>query len=695
MGKTIKIGLIVVMLVAMSTVTVEAQDIIRSIDPKEALPGQVVTVELTATQNLGSPTFGEIVYLFENFPGSYVDGSERCITGCDGVEYNESIDAFVVVDLTPQDGFTVAYSISAPTISQTYYFNGSYQEFYTGATGNITGDDNITVTSTINVTTNVTEISWGFNQSIEISVTTPSGYPVVNATVSLIGAQTKHTYAEDVTGPNGTVVFTIRPSPLDEGKGGLIVYANYTYDNKTITNQTTIDVIAPANITYIYATARIEGTTNVLANKRIEVTYRVDSITAPLNYYGVLPNNTTDRGEFLLKFPTPNIGEQHDYYIYLTPVPSTEQKGKYVNVEYHTVIPGYVRITYGTTSVQANVPVRTTVYVLYPNNTVVQVFDDLTNTWSQHRSLDTTPKRADGVSKFKVKMQVMLGDKPYNLSDLEQALSGLGIDMTLPKEVYICVNDTNIAVMDSNGQACDYIPLNLDNSTAIFYVRSNAPTDPSELRPENTGIINITGWYNYTIIPGTQSKNNISNVVNLTDYDYADFEGTGYIAGEVLDGETMRSIAGATVYVKWFNGTTWVNATDFEGKPIITTTDEYGHYKLEVISGEIYRVYAEKVGYVGCAPSTDVAVELGKTSTADVVLIKEEEINPDPVPDDLEQLVTKYNPSFDWKTDTPTKDDVFEAVKNAVSSYFNTTDTAERQQIFNDVVSLVNLYFEL
>ena len=68
---------------------------------------------------------------------------------------------------------------------------------------------------------------------------------------------------------------------------------------------------------------------------------------------------------------------------------------------------------------------------------------------------------------------------------------------------------------------------------------------------------------------------------------------------------------------------------------------------------------------------------------------------PDSVNDTLEQLVSKYNPSFDWKTQIPSKDDVTQAVINAVAQYFTAFDDATKQDIFSDVVQLVMLYFNL
>jgi len=71
------------------------------------------------------------------------------------------------------------------------------------------------------------------------------------------------------------------------------------------------------------------------------------------------------------------------------------------------------------------------------------------------------------------------------------------------------------------------------------------------------------------------------------------------------------------------------------------------------------------------------------------------ELIPDDINDSLEQIVSRYNPSFDWKTQTPSRQDILQAVINAVIAYFSTSDVTERQEILNDVMGLVKLYFTL
>ncbi len=71
------------------------------------------------------------------------------------------------------------------------------------------------------------------------------------------------------------------------------------------------------------------------------------------------------------------------------------------------------------------------------------------------------------------------------------------------------------------------------------------------------------------------------------------------------------------------------------------------------------------------------------------------EITPDNIDDNLEKIVSKYNPAFDWKTQTPTRQDTLNAVINAVVQYFSTQNQTTKQEILNDVIQLVTLYFSL
>ena len=71
------------------------------------------------------------------------------------------------------------------------------------------------------------------------------------------------------------------------------------------------------------------------------------------------------------------------------------------------------------------------------------------------------------------------------------------------------------------------------------------------------------------------------------------------------------------------------------------------------------------------------------------------ELIPDNIDDVLEKIVSKYNPSFDWKTQTPSRQIVLQSVTNAVIAYFSTDDPTVKHEILGDVVQLVMLYFVL
>jgi len=114
-------------------------------------------------------------------------------------------------------------------------------------------------------------------------------------------------------------------------------------------------------------------------------------------------------------------------------------------------------------------------------------------------------------------------------------------------------------------------------------------------------------------------------------------------------------------------------------------------YHLQAPSAEGTYTFSGTYQSIGGSPASiggDTTVTVtSQTQTGETV--------PDSINDTLEQLVSKYNPSFDWKTQTPSKDDVTQAVINAVMQYFTPLDDATKQEIVGDVVQLVMLYFSL
>ncbi len=88
--------------------------------------------------------------------------------------------------------------------------------------------------------------------------------------------------------------------------------------------------------------------------------------------------------------------------------------------------------------------------------------------------------------------------------------------------------------------------------------------------------------------------------------------------------------------------------------------------------------------------------EKGASNESDIWRFSvKDEVVLDNIDDTKEQLVSKYNPDFDWKTQTPSKQEVLQALIGAVILYFKTSDEEVRQEILNDVTELVGLYFAL
>ncbi len=108
-------------------------------------------------------------------------------------------------------------------------------------------------------------------------------------------------------------------------------------------------------------------------------------------------------------------------------------------------------------------------------------------------------------------------------------------------------------------------------------------------------------------------------------------------------------------------------------------------YTVQLSAGNIYywRVVASDGKAATSSPVWSFSISTGGETV------------PDSVDDTLEQLVSKYNPDFDWRTETPARNDVLQAVVNAVIQYFSTSDDTTKQEIVSDVVQLVVLYFSL
>ncbi|ASJ08347.1 hypothetical protein A3L11_03510 [Thermococcus siculi] len=161
------------------------------------------------------------------------------------------------------------------------------------------------------------------------------------------------------------------------------------------------------------------------------------------------------------------------------------------------------------------------------------------------------------------------------------------------------IDNTAIAYLDPTNATTD-----ADGSaTFMVYTKATGDMTPEEL-------MNLMGavkaWATYDSL--------ISNDITVN------FGGAGSISGDITDDSGMQ-IPGATVVVKMWNGTAWVNATDFAGNVLMAVSADDGHYSISnvpaAVEGTNYMVVATKGNLTGYAY---VTVYPFATSTADVKL---------------------------------------------------------------------------
>jgi len=143
------------------------------------------------------------------------------------------------------------------------------------------------------------------------------------------------------------------------------------------------------------------------------------------------------------------------------------------------------------------------------------------------------------------------------------------------------------------------------NGTVTFKVYSKATANmtPEQLK-KLMGTVSV--WATY--------DNLTTNTITVT------FGGAGAISGDITD-NTGRQVPGVTVVVKYWNGSAWVNATDFNGNVLKTVSASDGHYAISdvpaAVNGTKYLVEAVYGNYTGYAY---VTVYPFTTSTADIKL---------------------------------------------------------------------------
>ncbi|WP_167773979.1 carboxypeptidase regulatory-like domain-containing protein [Thermococcus sp. MV11] len=165
--------------------------------------------------------------------------------------------------------------------------------------------------------------------------------------------------------------------------------------------------------------------------------------------------------------------------------------------------------------------------------------------------------------------------------------------------VYFHIDNTNIAYAEPTNATTDAMGV----AEFRVYTKATGSMTPEELM---SMMGSVTAWATYDGL--------------ATDGITVNFGGTGSISGDITD-DSGNQIPGATVIVKYWNGTDWVNATDFEGNVLTAVSAEDGHYAISNVpaslNGTEYRVvaiYGDLVGYA------TVTVKPFETSTADVKL---------------------------------------------------------------------------
>ena len=219
-----------------------------------------------------------------------------------------------------------------------------------------------------------------------------------------------------------------------------------------------------------------------------------------------------------------------------------------------------------------------------------------------------------------------------------------------------------------------------DCGDAIWVTFSSSNVIRDNIILDNDGGILIFNHSFYNTITGNVIKNNRYGI-NLSDYTYSNFIYNNLFNNTVnvfladsgfnIWNGTLSSrenIAGGM----FTGGNFWThpNGSGFS----VTCSDE----NSDGICDSPYILNQENIDYLPLAlPQPAI------------------ETVPDNVDDTKEQIVSKYNPSFDWSTQTPSRNDVLQAVVNAVIAYFSAQDDAAKQNILSDVVQMVILYFSL
>ncbi|ADT85099.1 carboxypeptidase-like regulatory domain-containing protein [Thermococcus barophilus] len=300
------------------------------------------------------------------------------------------------------------------------------------------------------------------------------------------------------------------------------------------------------------------------------------------------------------------------------------------------ITPGVIQLQPGSASVQGNAiyaglsvePEHYEEYIFGPYETANSTMITIEPNELMLMLIDNTtlkPTQAGEYFTFKAMLSITNAEEQFNAQwmPFESWIQAIGfLNDTEKGEIISEILDQIGNVSALNGPvANETLDFHIDNTDIAYLEPTNATTDEMgsvvfkvytqatpDMTPEELSTLMgaVDVWATY----GDLESNHIT----------VNFGGTGSISGDITDDSGMQ-IAGATVIVKIWNGTAWVNATDFEGNVLVTVSAEDGHYALNNVpaekNGTEYMVVAKKGNLTGYAY---VTVYPFATSTADIKL---------------------------------------------------------------------------
>ncbi|ACJ17314.1 hypothetical protein TON_1824 [Thermococcus onnurineus NA1] len=303
-----------------------------------------------------------------------------------------------------------------------------------------------------------------------------------------------------------------------------------------------------------------------------------------------------------------------------------------------TNVPGLIQIVPGSASVQGNaifsgVTMETyhyedfmrdlmaepaegaTIITIEPNELALELLDDTM----------FKPTQAGEYFTFKAMLSITNAEEQFDAQwmPFEDWINNITFLNDTEKQEIIAEILASVGnVSELNGPvANETLDFHIDNMAIAYLEPTNATTDETgsaifkvctqatpDMTPEE--LITLMGAVDVWAAYDGLASNDI----------VVEFGGTSSISGDITD-DSGNQVPGATVILKIWNGTTWVNATDFEGNVLTAVSAEDGHYAISnvpaSVDGSKYMIVATKGNLTGYAY---VTVYPFATSTADVKL---------------------------------------------------------------------------